>query len=192
MSTISNLINYCTYLIENSGIIIGFILVFIESFLPILPLGGFVALNVNAFGLLEGIILSWIATTLGCFITYLIIKYLSNIIINKMIKQKTRQKIIEKTEKFRKIKMTNLVLLITLPFAPSFLINFLAGTAGISKEKYLISLLIGKSFMIIFWGYIGKSLIESITNIKAIIFILLTLLIAYIITKIISKKFEIE
>ena len=192
MSIISDLINYCTYLIENGGILISFLLVLIESFLPILPLGGFVALNVNAFGLLEGIIVSWIATTIGCFITYLIIYNLSNIIVYKLLKPETRTKILDKMENFKRIKITHLVLLITLPFAPSFLINFLAGVSGILKEKFLISLIIGKAFMIIFWGYIGKSLIESITNIKAIIFTILMLVIAYIITKIISKKFKIE
>ena len=68
----------------------------------------------------------------------------------------------------------------------------MSGIAGITKQKYLISLIIGKALMITFWAYVGKSLIESLTNIKAIIFILLLLLIAYIITKYITKKFEIE
>ena len=60
------------------------------------------------------------------------------------------------------------------------------------KKKYLISLLIGKSLMITFWAFIGKSFLESITNIKAIVFIILILSISYLITKIVSKKLKIE
>ena len=61
-----------------------------------------------------------------------------------------------------------------------------------SKEKYLFSLIIGKAFMITFWGYIGKSLIESITDINALMFIGIILLLSYVISKIISKKMNIE
>ena len=38
---------------------------------------------------------------------------------------------------------------ITLPFTPSFLINILGGLSGMSKEKFLIAILIGKLFEII-------------------------------------------
>ena len=61
-----------------------------------------------------------------------------------------------------------------------------------SSRKFICSLLIGKFFMIIFWGYIGKSFIDSLTDLRSIIYIVLTMLIAYIISKIISKKLEIE
>ena len=56
----------------------------------------------------------------------------------------------------------------------------------------MAAILIGKIFSITFWAYIGKSILESITDIKSIVFIALALLIAYIISKIVNKKFEIE
>lgn len=192
MAALSNLVNECTSLVLNGGWPAGFLLVLLESFIPILPLGAFVTLNVNAFGFFTGTILSWIATITGCYITYLVFYYISNNFIFKIIKPQTKEKILEKTSKFKTIKLTSLVLIITLPFAPSCFINLMSGIAGITKQKYLISLIIGKALMITFWAYVGKSLIESLTNIKAIIFILLLLLIAYIITKYITKKFEIE
>lgn len=192
MEVLNNLIELATSLITDGGWIVGFILVLIESFLPILPLGAFVTLNVNAFGFQHGILLSWIATTIGSYLTYLFFYYLSNNLIFRLVKEKTRSKIIEKTVHFKEIKMTHLVLLITLPFAPSCFINLLAGVTGIAKKKYLISLLIGKIFMVMFWSFIGKSFIESLTNIKAIIFIIIILMAAYFITKYISKKLKIE
>ena len=46
--------------------------------------------------------------------------------------------------------------------------------------------------MITFWGYIGKSLIESLTDIKALIFVGIILALAYLLSKIVSKKMNIE
>lgn len=192
MTTLTELIETCTKLIQKGGFLMGFFLILIEAFIPILPLGAFVTLNINAFGTFPGLLISWSASVIGSYIMYLLCYYVSNKIIYKFIKEKTKEKIIEKTTHFQKIKLTSLVLIITLPFTPSCFINLLAGISNVSKEKYLISLIIGKVFNIIFWGYIGMSLIESLTNIKAIIFIIIILLIAYLISKIISKKFKID
>ena len=192
LNTLTELIDYATQLIQDGGLIIGFLLIVLEAFIPILPLGAFVTLNINAFGSFIGLLLSWTATVTGSFLMYLLCYYVSNKIIYKFIKETTKEKIINTTEHFKKIKLTSLVLIITLPFTPSCFVNLIAGISNVSKEKYFISLLIGKVFHVIFWGYIGMSLIESITNIKAIIFIIIILIIAYIISKIISKKFKIE
>ena len=192
MTTLTELIETCTKLIQKGGFLMGFFLILIEAFIPILPLWAFVTLNINAFGTFPGLLISWSASVIGSYIMYLLCYYVSNKIIYKFIKEKTKEKIIEKTTHFQKIKLTSLVLIITLPFTPSCFINLLAGISNVSKEKYLISLIIGKVFNIIFWGYIGMSLIESLTNIKAIIFIIIILLIAYLISKIISKKFKID
>ena len=62
MEYITELVNKSTELIASGGLIIGFLLVLLEAFLPILPLGVFVSLNINAFGFLTGIVISWSAT----------------------------------------------------------------------------------------------------------------------------------
>lgn len=192
LGTLNQIIQNCTNLISEGGIIVGFLIVLAEAFLPVLPLGAFVTLNVNAFGIFIGLLISWIATTTGCFIAYMLFYYISENIIFKIISKKTKEKVLEKTKIFKELTLTQLVLIITLPFTPSFLINILAGLTEMPKKKYLISLLIGKSLMITFWAFIGKSFLESITNIKAIVFIILILSISYLITKIVSKKLKIE
>lgn len=192
VTTLAELIETCTELIQKGGFLVGFFLIILEAFIPILPLGAFVTLNINAFGTFPGILISWSASVIGSYIMYLLCYYISNKIIYKFVKEKTIIKTQEKITHFQKIKLTSLVLIITLPFTPSCFINLLAGISNISKEKYLTSLIIGKVFNITFWGYIGMSLIESLTNIKAIIFIIVMLIIAYIISKIISKKLKID
>ena len=192
MEYITELVNKSTELLASGGMIVGFLLVLLEAFIPMLPLGVFVSLNINAFNFFSGVIISWIATITGSYIAYLFFYYISNKFLYRFLKSKTISKIDNKIYKFNNISFTNLVLILTLPFTPSCIINLLAGLSNMSKEKYLLSLIIGKAFMITFWGYIGKSFIESMTDIKAIIFIGIILLIAYIISKIVSKKMNIE
>ena len=61
-----------------------------------------------------------------------------------------------------------------------------------SYKKFLGALLIGKVFLVYFWGFVGVSLIESIKNPIYLVRVGILLLIAYVISKIISKKFKIE
>ena len=192
MEIITELINTSTKLIASGGLIIGFLLVILEAFLPMLPLGVFVGLNINAFGFLPGITISWIANVLGSYIAYSFFCFISKKFLYKFLKNKTIEKIDKQLHKFNKISFTNLVLILTLPFTPSCFVNLLAGLSGMTKEKYLFSQIIGKAFMITFWGYIGKSLIESLTDIKALIFVGIILVLAYLLSKIVSKKMNIE
>ena len=71
MDVIQSFVDFCTKFISQGGILFGFILILLESFLPVLPLGVFVALNVNAFGGILGIFISWIATCIGCYLSFL-------------------------------------------------------------------------------------------------------------------------
>lgn len=192
MDIVYNMIDYSTKFITTGGIPFGFFLVFIECFIPILPLGVFVTLNVKAFGFLVGIIISWLATSIGSFLCYLLFTLLEEKVIEKYLRRKTIKRIQKGINKFNNISFSGLVLLITLPFTPSCLVNILCGLTKMSKKKFMAAILIGKIFSITFWAYIGKSILESITDIKSIVFIALALLIAYIISKIVNKKFEIE
>lgn len=192
MHVVEYLIENSTNFIESGGIIFGFFLVFLECFIPALPLSVFVTLNINAFGFFIGILISWIATCIGSIICYLIFYFIGNKLTEKFLSKRIIRKINKAVVSFKKIKFTELVLLITLPFTPSFLINIICGLSCMNKEKFILSIIIGKVFMVTFWGYIGKSLIDSLTDIKSIIFIGIALIIAYIISKIVSRKMNIE
>lgn len=189
---ITKLLEFCTYYLSLGGPLFGMFLLILEAFIPILPLNLFVALNVNTFGLIFGITISWIGTCIGCFLCYLLFLKLSNKFIYKLMKKKTKEKVEKASQKLKNISLSGLVLLITLPFVPSFFINIVSGIVGISKKKFLASLLIGKFFMIIFWGYVGKSFLESLTDIRAILYVIIAVLIGYIISKLVSRRMNIE
>lgn len=192
MDLINTIVEYSTEVISNGGILFGMLLIMIESFIPALPLSVFIALNTHTFGLLPGILISWVSTCIGCYISYLIFYYISNNIIYKYLSKKTRNKIDKAIDKFQSISLANLTVIITLPFTPAFLINILAGVSGMSKKKYIIALLIGKIFMVSFWGYIGKSFVESMTDISSIIVMSIMIIIAYALSKLIGKNANIE
>ena len=61
-----------------------------------------------------------------------------------------------------------------------------------NKKKFIGAVLIGKFFTIIFWGYIGKSFLDNLYDFKSILYVLTTIIISYILSKIINKKFKIE
>lgn len=192
MDLINTIVEYSTEVISNGGILFGMLLIMIESFIPALPLSVFIALNTHTFGLLPGILMSWVSTCFGCYISYLIFYYVSNNIIYKYLSKKTRNKIDKAVDKFQNISLANLTVIITLPFTPAFLINILAGVSRMSKKKYIVALLIGKIFMVSFWGYIGKSFVESMTDISAIIVMSIMIIIAYALSKLIGKNANIE
>ena len=188
MNIINSFVDFCTSFISSGGILFGFLLILLESIIPALPLGVFVALNINSFGF----IISWCATCMGSFLSYLLFYYLSNNFIYRIFNGKMKTKLQKANNKFKSIPFSNLVVIIALPFTPAFLINIVGGMSGISRKKFIAALLIGKIFMIFFWGYVGKSLIESVTDIKTIIMVSLMLLLAYFISKFVSKKANIE
>ena len=192
MDLINAIVEYSTEVISNGGILFGMLLIMVESFIPVLPLSVFIALNTHTFGLLPGILMSWVSTCIGCYISYLIFYYVSNNIIYKYLSKKTRNKIDKAVDKFQNISLANLTVIITLPFTPAFLINILAGVSGMSKKKYIVAVVIGKIFMVSFWGYIGKSFVESMTDISAIIVMSIMIIIAYALSKLIGKNANIE
>ena len=192
MENIVRITDLITNYLVNCGPILGIFIIIIESFIPPLPLGVFVALNCNAFGLILGVIISWAATIIGCILSYLLFNNISTKIIYKLSNKKTIERIEKGKERIKKISFSGLVLIIALPFSPAFLINILAGVSSISKRKFTMALLIGKISTISFWGIIGKSFIESMTDISALIYIVIALIIAYVLSKIVSKKMNIE
>jgi len=174
------------------GYLLSCVLIIVESIIPVLPLSVFITLIFYKFGSILGFIISYIFTILGCLISYKIFNSNLRIKYENFINKKDRDKLRRFTFKLRTIKFERLCLIIALPFTPAFLINIGAGLSNMSKKKYLYALFIGKVFLVIFWGFIGTSLISSIKNPINIIIILFLLLLCFIISRIVNKKEGLE
>lgn len=173
------------------GPIVGCFFILIESMVPILPLFVFITLNFLAFGPVFGFIISWIFTCIGCFISFLLFRCKVQTWLFKRIKKEGL--ISEKTiNMITNLKFEQLTTIIAIPFTPAFLVNIAAGLSKMSYKKYLGALLIGKIFLVYFWGFVGVSLLESIKNPIYLVRVGILLILAYVLSKIVSKKFKIE
>ncbi len=190
--TVDVAVTYMTSILQTFGPFSGILLVLLESIIPVLPLGVFITLNINAFGFLFGFLLSWMATCIGCILSFYLFRFLLQDRFFRLLKKKKAKHLKETIVKISKIPFSNLVVLIALPFTPAFLINIAAGLSKMSSEKFVIAILLGKISIVYFWGYIGKSILESVTDIKTIITVSFMLLIAYFLSKLVGKKLKIE
>ncbi len=173
------------------GPIVGCFFILIESMVPILPLFVFITLNFLAFGNILGFIISWIFTCVGCFISFLLFRCKVQTWLYKRIKKEGL--ISEHTiNMITNLKFEQLTTIIAIPFTPAFLVNIAAGLSKMSYKKFIGALLIGKIFLVYFWGFVGVSLIESIKNPIYLVRVGILLLLAYVCSKIVSKKFKIE
>jgi uncharacterized membrane protein YdjX (TVP38/TMEM64 family) len=185
-----NIINSVSGLVDTCGPFIGVIVIILESMFPIIPLAVFIALNVNVYGPVFGYIISWAATVTGCMLSFFIFRNFFHGFIERKMKHKKQYQRLQ--DWVSKVKFSNLVLLIALPFTPAFAINISAGLSDISKRKFFFAILIGKPFMVYFWGYIGHNLFEIISNPRALLDVVVLLAAAYIVSRVIGKKLNIK
>ena len=86
------------------------------------------------------------------------------------------------------MSLPSLTVLIAIPFTPAFIINIAAGISNMELKKFFKAIVIGKIFMVYFWGFIGVGLIESIKSPIILIKVILMTLIAFVISKIVNDK----
>lgn len=173
------------------GPILASLIIVFESIIPIIPLCCFIALNCMILGKIPGLIISYFATIVGCYISYIITKKLLRKPVSKLLaKFKNGDKVMNF---INKCNLTNLTIIMAIPFAPAFLINIAAGLSDKLKNKiFLLSLVIGKIFMVYFWGFIGANLKECFTNPMILIKVGIMVVLAYVISTVLNKKFGLK
>ena len=189
---------YIDMLVQNSistlsflGPIAGIVLIMIESILPVLPLSVFITLNIITFGNTFGFLISWLATITGCTLSFFLFRYFRDKLY-KFLGKKKQESVQKWLKNLSKIPFTSLTIIMAIPFTPAFFINIAAGLSKMRYKKFFASLLIGKMIMIYFWGYIGTSLLDSLTDVTVLVRIIVLLLITYGLSKIIEKKFKVK
>ena len=186
-------IDVLKYFVQNSNffiaLIIGMMLIILESIIPMLPLAVFIAINMLVFGNFVGFFISWISTIIGCTLSFYIFRTLKSKAWKFISKKK---KLVKLMDKIDNISFSSLVIILAFPFTPAFSINIGAGLSNMSYRKFLFALLISKISIVYFWGFIGTTLVESLTDIDVLIKIAVIVLIAFILSKIVTKKFDIN
>ncbi len=193
MDFFNDLYNNIMTLIASSsfyGPLLACLLIVLESIIPILPLFVFISIVFIAYGYVFGFLIAYILTIVGCIISFILVRKLLTKHFDRKLRKK--MKIDKLMKKIDKMKLSTLSLIIAIPFTPAFLINICAALSKMEFKKYFYSLLIGKISLVFFWGFIGTSLLESLKNPKILIIIVIMLILAYIISRIVTKKLDID
>lgn len=189
-SKISELVDVLITMLGVWGPLLGCFLMIIESIIPILPLAAFITLNFLSFGNVLGFLISWICTIIGCFLSFWMFdKGFKNIFEKKLRSKESVNKFMRVIDN---IKFEQLVTLLAIPFTPAFAVNIAAGLSEMKYSKYLKALILGKAFMVYFWGFVGTSLIQSLTNPSSLIKVVVITLIAFVASRVINKVLKID
>ncbi|WP_102271876.1 TVP38/TMEM64 family protein [Cytobacillus massiliigabonensis] len=140
----------------------GILLPMLEAFLPFLPLFIFVMANANAFGLWFGFLLSWIGSTVGALLVFLLVrKYGQKRMLRFLKKSPKVQKLMAWVERHG---FGPLFILLCFPFTPSAVVNIVAGLSKISIAQYMLAVLTGKIVMIFTMSFVGYDIKSLITQ----------------------------
>ena len=193
MGFFSNFNTILNNYLESTGLWGGFLcclLIIVEPLLPFLPMFIFVTINLLVFGYILGFIISYVCSVLGCLLFYIVV---NKLFYNKAYKfYKDKAKVGALMKRYKNMKLETLTTIISMPFTPSFLINLFAALSKMPLKKYITAEIIAKIFITIFWGFIGCNLIKCFENPRYLIVIFIMLLVGYIISRIINKKYELE
>lgn len=181
--------------IESLGVygpILGCILILVESILPVLPLSVFITLNFMSFGQPLGFLISYILTVAGCNLAFFLSRKSLTGRFKFLLRKFERNRALKTVKNFSAIKLSSLVALLAFPFTPAFLINIFSGVSGMDHKKFLLATLIAKPFMVYFWGYLGVTFIDSLTHPEYLVKVIVMVVIAYVASKVVSKKLDID
>lgn len=173
---------------ERLGPLPGILLPFIEAFLPFLPLIVFVLANAAAYGLLKGFLYSWLGSSIGSIMVFLIIRKLGK----KRVFRKVRKnkQVHQVTEWLEKHGFGPLFLLLCFPFSPSSVINVVAGLSKVSVQQFILAVFLGKSVMIFSIAYIGSSIFEFAKNPKKTIIVGICIVLFWVVGKYVEKRLQ--
>lgn len=189
---VDTFVEHSTEIITGIGPIAGILLIILESILPMLPLSVFITLNMVSFGPLFGFLISWISTIIGCMLSFTLFRHFFQKKLYRFIKKKEKDQFANIMKTISNINFSNLVILIAIPFSPAFFINIAAGVSKVKTEKFFMAVIIGKMVMVYFWGYIGTTLLESLTDITVLFKIAGLLVGAFFLSKIVERKLKVR
>lgn len=181
-----------TNILTSIGPIGGVFLIVLESILPMLPLSVFITLNMISFGSIFGFIISWLSTIIGCMLSFISFRHFFQKKLYNFIKKREQEKFASIMRIISNISFSNLVILIAIPFSPAFLINIAGGLSKIKLEKFFLAIIVGKIVIVYFWGYIGTTLLESLTDITILFKIGSLLVFAFLLSKLVEKKLKVR
>lgn len=168
------------------AIIVGFILIAVETFLPVLPLIAIVVANAFVLGMWMGFLVSWVGSSVASVALYLV--------VNKFSKWKCFEKYQEKN-KIKKVIIwikkqgfNSIFISYACPFIPDFLVTVGSGFTGLDLKTFVSGMVCGKFVMFLLISYVGEDINHIFSHpIKIVVFIC-AILISWVIGQRINNK----
>ncbi|WP_058308189.1 TVP38/TMEM64 family protein [Gracilibacillus massiliensis] len=182
------LMNFLLQSYESLGPIPGFLLPFMEAFLPFLPIIVFVMTNAAAYGLWEGFLLSWAGASTGSIAVFMLVRRFRHIRLLRWISR--NKQVTRVTNWLERHGFGPLFLLLCFPFSPSAIINLVAAISGVGVYQFVLAVLLGKGVMILTIALIGDSIVSFAQNPVKTIILAVAITILWIVGKYIEKHLQ--
>ncbi|MGN8644640.1 TVP38/TMEM64 family protein [Gracilibacillus sp. HCP3S3_G5_1] len=179
------LVNFLLRSYESLGPIPGFLLPFVEAFLPFLPIIVFVMTNAAAYGLLEGFLLSWTGTSAGTIVVFILVRRYRHLKVFKWLRK--NKQVSKVTNWLTRHGFGPLFILLCFPFSPSAIINIVAALSSISFYQFVLAVFLGKGVMVFTISYIGDSITSFAQNPVRTIIVAIGIAVLWIVGKYIEK-----
>ncbi|MCA1022547.1 TVP38/TMEM64 family protein [Halobacillus litoralis] len=174
--------------LDRFGPLPGILLPLLEAFLPFLPLVAFVLANSVVYGLFRGFLYSWIGSVIGAVSIFLIIRRLGD---KKPFRAITKQKQVKRVIVWvEEHGFGPLFLLMCFPFSPSAVINVVSGLSKVSRQQFILAVLLGKSVMIFTISYVGSSIASFAQNPVKSIVVGICILLFWILGKYLERRIQ--
>lgn len=161
----------------NGAMLFSFILVVIANIMGILPAILFSTANVMLFGLVQGILLSWLAETIGATVAFLLMRTVLRSVAEKYIAKNQCLTKIDKLSNANGFKA--MFIARAIPYIPSVVLNALGAISKISISDYVLATLLGKLPSTIIEAMMGRYALTIHTKSLRAIFIIAIIIIVY-------------
>lgn len=167
------------------GPLLPFLLAFLESFFPVLPLFIIVIFNVTVYGNVIGFLTSYIGNIAGSITVFLFFRTIVRPSVEKYADKHPR--IHRSLDWVSKQRPSVIFYLSAMPFTPSSLLNMFFGSSRFSKRSYILAIAGGKFFMIAMMAFFGYSVQEFSETPGFLIISIIGLIAVYGISKWVNK-----
>ena len=173
---------------KDLGPVAPILLALVESLVPALPLVAIVTINISAHGALLGFLYSWIGTTLGSLLVFLLFrrgvkKYLMRWLGHRPSIQRALQWVAGRGTGV-------LFVLVALPFTPSSFINIAFGLSDFDELTFMKTLAVAKLIMMLGLSLFGQTISISFSEPAFLILAALILIALIMISSRIRKKHD--
>lgn len=168
------------------AIVAGFIIIGIETFIPVLPLVAIVLANVFILGMWLGFFVSWAGSSIASILLYLLSYKFSK--HNRFKKYKQNEKINKIIIWIKKQGFTSIFASYSCPFIPDFLITIASGFVQFDFKSFASGMIFGKFVMFLMISYVGEDIGSFFSSPTKIIVFSISIIISWIIGNNVNKK----